>query len=193
MVFQCGGSNNPPLAFVSIYFSGVVSPLDLDKKIGQPTARTLVELALLPLECLHTNFLVHILMKKLLTGLAIVCFAAAACAGEYDDLRAEMTAARESLVTFVVNKEKRGTDQQKIVKETADKESARLAKMKAPAGKEAQFKELVDTWAAFKKTRETELVPAVLAGKDDDAKKLANGIQKERYTKCQQLLGELGG
>lgn len=104
-----------------------------------------------------------------------------------------MTAARESLVTFVVNKDKRGADQQKIVKETADKVSARLAKMKAPAGKEAQFKELVDTWAAFKKTRETELVPAVLAGKDDDAKKLANGIQKERYTKCQQLLGELGG
>jgi hypothetical protein len=65
--------------------------------------------------------------------------------------------------------------------------------MKAPAGKEAQFKELVETWAAFKKTRETELVPAVLAGKDDEAKKLATGVQKERYTKCQQLLGELGG
>ena len=46
---------------------------------------------------------------------------------------------------------------------------------------------------AFKKTRETELVPAVLAGKDDDAKKLVNGSQKERYTKCQQLVGELGG
>lgn len=132
-------------------------------------------------------------MKKLLSGLAIVLFAVTASAGEFDDLRSEMTAARESLVTFVVNKDKRGADQQKIVKETADKVSARLAKMKAPAGKEAQFKELVDTWAAFKKTRETELVPAVLAGKDDDAKKLANGIQKERYTKCQQLLGELGG
>lgn len=119
-------------------------------------------------------------------------FALTAFAGEYDDLRAEMTAARESLVTFVVNKDKRGADQQKIVKDTADKVSAHLSKMKAPAGKEAQFKELVETWAAFKKTRETELVPAVLAGKDDEAKKLVNGIQKERYTKCQQLLGELG-
>jgi hypothetical protein len=36
-------------------------------------------------------------------------------------------------------------------------------------------------------------VPAVLAGKDDDAKKLVNGIQKERDTKCQQLPGNLGG
>lgn len=131
-------------------------------------------------------------MKKLLSGLVLCLLAFTASAGEVDDLRGEMTAARESLVTFVVNKDKRGADQQKLVKETADKVSAHLSKMKAPVGKEAQFKELQDTWAAFKKTRETELVPAVLAGKDDDAKKLANGIQKERYTKCQQLLGELG-
>lgn len=132
-------------------------------------------------------------MKKFLSGLAITLLAFSASAGEFDDLRTEMTAARESLVTLVVNKDKRGADQQKIVKDTADKVSARLSKMKAPAGKEAQFKELVETWAAFKKTRETELVPAVLAGKEDEAKKLVNGIQKERYTKCQQLLGELGG
>lgn len=87
----------------------------------------------------------------------------------------------------------RGTEQQKLVKDTADKVSAHLGRMKAPAGKEAQFKDLSDAWAAFKKTRETEPVPAVLAGKDDDAKELVNGIRKERYTKCQQLLGELGG
>jgi hypothetical protein len=114
-------------------------------------------------------------------------------AGEFDDLRAEMTAARESLVTLVVNKDKRGADQQKLVKDTADKVSAHLAKMKVPAGKEAPFKDLSETWAAFKKTRETELVPAILAGKEDEAKKLVNGIQKERYTKCQQILGDLGG
>lgn len=131
-------------------------------------------------------------MKKLITGLAMALFALSAFAGEFDDLRTEMTAARESLITLVVNKDKRGADHQKVVKDTADKVSAHLAKMKAPAGKEAMFKELQETWAAFKKTRETELVPAVLAGKDDDAKKLANGIQKERYTRCQQLLGDLG-
>jgi hypothetical protein len=119
--------------------------------------------------------------------------ASAAFANEFEDLLTEMTAPRESLVTLVVSKDKRGADQQKLVKETAYKVSAHLAKMKAPAGKEAQFKELSETWAAFKKTREAELVPAVLAGKDDEAKKLVNGIQKERYTKCQQLVGDLGG
>jgi hypothetical protein len=142
-------------------------------------------------------FIQEVVMKKWFAALAVAMLGFGASsvvfANEFEDLRTEMTAARESLVTLVVNKDKRGADQQKLVKETADKVSAHLSKMKAPAGKEAQFKELTETWAAFKKTREADLVPAVLAGKDDDAKKLVNGIQKERYTKCQQLVGDLGG
>ena len=114
-------------------------------------------------------------------------------ANEFTDLRGKLSAARESLVTMLTNKDKRGADHQKVVKATADDVSAALAKMKAPAGKEAQFKELVDNWNAFKKTRETELVPAILAGKEDEARKIAGGIQKERITKCQQMVGELGG
>lgn len=136
-------------------------------------------------------------MKKfflaLFVSLATLAIAPSAYANEFADLRGQLSAARESLITLLVNKDKRGADQQKIVKDTADAVSAHLAKMKAPAGKEAQFKELVDTWNAFKKTREVELVPAILAGKDEEARKIAGGIQKERITRCQQLVGELGG
>ncbi|MEY2688595.1 MAG: hypothetical protein RL375_2793 [Pseudomonadota bacterium] len=136
-------------------------------------------------------------MKKfflaLFVSLATLAIAPSAYANEFADLRGQLSAARESLITLLVNKDKRGADQQKIVKDTADAVSAHLAKMKAPAGKEAQFKELVDTWNAFKKTREVELVPAILAGKDEEARKIAGGIQKERITKCQELVGALGG
>lgn len=126
-------------------------------------------------------------------ALALLSAALPAAANEFAELRGQLSAARESLVTMLTNKDKRGPEQQKIVKDTADAVSARLAKMKAPAGKEAQFKELNDTWAAFKKTRETELVPAILAGRDDEARKIAGGVQRERITRCQQLVGELGG
>lgn len=119
--------------------------------------------------------------------------APAAHANEFADLRGKMSAARESLVTMLTNKDKRGAEQQKLVKDTADAVSAQLAKLKPPPGKEAQFKELQDTWNAFKKTREAELVPALLAGRDDEARKLAGGIQRERITRCHQLVGELGG
>ena len=136
------------------------------------------------------------MIRKLLALCLTVCAltnAPFAHANEFTDLRGSLSAARESLVTMMLNKDKRGADQQKLVKETADTVSAKLTKMKAPAGKEAQFKELVETWNAFKKTREAELVPAILAGKEDEARKLAGGVQKDRITKAQQLVGELGG
>lgn len=117
----------------------------------------------------------------------------AAHANEFADLRSSLSAARESLVTMMVNKDKRDAGQQKLVKETADAVSAKIAKMKAPVGKEAQFNEMVEFWKAFKKTREDELVPAILSGKEDEARKLATGVQKERFTKLQVLVGELGG
>ncbi len=133
-------------------------------------------------------------MKKLLAvfvAIFLVGLAVPANAGEFGDLRTKMSAARESLVAMMLHKEQRGSDQQKLVKDTADAVSAQLAKMKAPAGKEVQFKELVETWAAFKKTRETELVPLILKGKDEEAKKIGGGIQKERITKCQNIINEL--
>ncbi|QDL53773.1 hypothetical protein [Rhodoferax aquaticus] len=128
-------------------------------------------------------------------GLALLSMShlGAAHANSFADLRTKMTAARESLVVMATTKEKRGPDQQALVKDTANSASAALAKLKAPAGKEAQFKELNETWAAFKKTRETELVPAILGGKEELALKLAGGIQKERFTRCMSLLSELGG
>jgi hypothetical protein len=113
-------------------------------------------------------------------------------AGEFGTLRTEMSAARESLVSMMLHADQRGLAMQKKVQETADAVSAHLAKMKAPAGKEAQFKELLDTWRAFKETRERELVPAILKGDDARAKSIAGGIQKERITRCQSLISELG-
>ena len=133
-------------------------------------------------------------MKKLLAIVAAIFLSGiwmSANASEFGDLRTKMSAARESLVAMMLHKDKRGPDQQKLVKDTADAVSAQLAKMKAPAGKEAQFKELVETWKAFKETREKELVPALLKGNDEEAKKIAGGIQKERITKCQSLTSEL--
>lgn len=135
-------------------------------------------------------------MKRIIVSLLLLLsslIALPAFADDFKELRAKMTAARESLITMATDKNKRGADQQKLVKDTADAVSALIGKLKAPAGKDAQFKEMVETWGAFKKTRETELVPAILAGKDDEALKIAGGIQKTRFAKCLSLVGELGG
>ena len=57
-------------------------------------------------------------------------------------------------------------------------------------GKLNKFKE---TWTAFKETREKEIVPAIYAGKKEEAKALATGVQAERMTTMKDLLKELGG
>jgi hypothetical protein len=135
-------------------------------------------------------------MKKLLafvTAAFLSVTVVPANAGEYDDLRARMEEARESLVTMVFHKDQRGTRQQKLVKDSADAVSAKLAKMKAPAGKAAQFNELVETWAAFKATRENDLVPAILQNDEETVRELVWGIQKERLLKCLSLSRDLDG
>ena len=56
----------------------------------------------------------------------------------------------------------------------------------------AKYKELKATWEDFKATRETEIVPAVRAGKTADAKAIAAGVQAERMKKMKGLLADLG-
>jgi hypothetical protein len=121
-----------------------------------------------------------------------VLIALLAYAGEFAALKKKLLDARYSLWIMLDNGDQRGADQQKKVNDTAAAVSAMLADMKAPAGKETQFKELVATWKAFQKTREEELVPLILAkGKQKEAEKLATGIQNERFAKMLALCDEL--
>lgn len=124
--------------------------------------------------------------------LIFAVFTVTAHAGEFGDLKKQISDARDTLVTMLKNKDKRDAGQQKLVKDSADAVSASLAKMKAPAGKDAQYKELVDTWNAFKSTREKELVPAILASKQEEAEKIGGGVQKERMKKILELCDALG-
>lgn len=124
---------------------------------------------------------------------AIILFGVfnSANAGDFADLKNKINAARAALVDMTIHKDKRVAEQQKLVRDTADAVSIQLSQMKAPPGKTGQFKELVDTWNAFKETREKELVPALLKGDEAAATTLAVGIQKQRMQKCTSLIKEL--
>ena len=132
-------------------------------------------------------------MKKLfiIPVLALLFMVSSVFAGEFMHLHKTVMDARDSLVTLVKHKDKRGTVQQKLVKDTANAVSAEIATLKAPKGKEHAFKEMSKNWADFKKTREDELVPLILAGKGVQAKKIAMGIQKTRLKKVLKLCKEL--
>lgn len=122
----------------------------------------------------------------------VIGMALPASAGEFATLKEEIASARKELVTMALNRDKHGPDQQKKVQDTANAVSAHLAKMKAPAGKAAEFKSLKETWEAFKKTREEELVPAILAGEREKVDRIGARIQKERLDKMYTLIAMLG-
>ncbi len=129
--------------------------------------------------------------KLVLSALVLLSTALPAHASDLSELKAKIVAARKELVTMVMSPDKRGPDQQKKVKDTADAVSAQFATMKVPPAQADKYKELRESWEAFKHTRETELVPAILAGEKTKAEKIASGIQKERLDKCYALIAEL--
>jgi hypothetical protein len=110
---------------------------------------------------------------------------------DFKGLRQEIATARQALVTMILYRDKRGPDQQRQVKATADAVSATLANLHAPAGKAAEFKELKETWEAFKKTREKELVPAILHNDQATYDRLGAGIQKQRLDQMYALIAVL--
>ena len=132
-------------------------------------------------------------MKKILLSLVFACFTFNAFAGDITTLKKKLSFARETLLTLVKDTSKRGADQQKLVKNSADDVSKYLSEITPPKGKEKQWDDYKKTWSDFKHTRESELVPAILAGKQSDADKLTNGVQKERLDKMNRILDDLNG
>ncbi len=123
----------------------------------------------------------------------LLFFSLSANAGDFGTLKKKLSLARESLLTLVKDTTKRGAEQQKLVHDTANDVSSYLSEIKAPKGKDKQWEEYKATWKDFKETREKDIVPSVLAGKQAEADKLANGIQKERLDKMNRILDDLTG
>ena len=128
-------------------------------------------------------------MKKTLA--LVLCMSAVAlapmtsfAASKADALTA-MKTAREKLVALIDTKEK--VKQDALIGEihkASDEVDTQLAALSA----DATAKEAAAVWAEFKKTRETEIIPAVQKGEVAKAKEIAGGIQKERFKKMTELL-----
>jgi hypothetical protein len=119
----------------------------------------------------------------------VLTIALPAIAASPAECEAKIGEARTALLDLLGGKN--DPDQQKKVKDTADAVDPCIDGLKAPPGKDAQLNELKIVWREFKTTRETQLVPAILAGKTDEAKNLATGIQQERLNKINSLVGQL--
>ena len=128
-------------------------------------------------------------MKKILALILCACavtfMPVASFAANKADAVTAIKTAREKLVALIDTKEP-GT--QKTLIDEIRKASDEADKQLAALGDDAKAKEAKGVWEEFKKTRETQIIPAVQGGHPEKAKEIAMGIQKERFKKIMELL-----
>ena len=112
------------------------------------------------------------------------------------DVKVALSDARSNLVTMVASTDKA---EQEALKVKIDEATTRLEEgfgamlSDDNTADDAQLNTFKETWEAFKNTRETEIVPAIYAGKNADAKAIATGVQAERMKVMNGVVEALGG
>ena len=131
-------------------------------------------------------------MKKLLivSVVSMFAFVNTAFSSSSAEVKTALFAARETLFTMLKNADKRGPEQQKQVKETADKVTKLINELTV-TGKDAQISEMKKIWADFTKVRDEKVVPYILSGKMQEAESLANGEQKTKFMNVLKLCDEI--
>ncbi len=67
-----------------------------------------------------------------------------------------------------------------------------LARAKRDPQRQSRIEELQSTWQAFAKTKDTEIIPLILAGRIAESQELAVGVQQGRQQKIRTIAEELG-
>ncbi len=107
------------------------------------------------------------------------------------DAKTSLGDARFYLMMMVIS-----TDQaeQNSSKAEIDKASTELERSLAMLNQtDDQIITLQETWAAFKNTYETEILPAIQVGDNDKASEIANGIQAERMKTMNGIFQNING
>ena len=121
-----------------------------------------------------------------IVGLALTS-TPAAWASPTSDTCVALADARTALYSMLGAKDKSALDTLNAkVRATSTRIDALIAGMTgADAKVAADFKTV---WDQFKATREDQIIPAIYKGNMDDAKKIADGIQLERFSKMWRIM-----
>lgn len=105
-----------------------------------------------------------------------------------DEACAALMEARGHLVSMLGSSDRATQDDLKAKVHAA---SARLDGIlnQIAASESAKVGAFRPVWEEFKRTRETEIIPLIYAGKNADARAIATGIQAERMGKMRAAMG----
>jgi len=101
--------------------------------------------------------------------------------------------ARLNLMMMVISTEQAEQDALEAEIDKASTELERTLAMFEDEIDNDQFTALQENWTAFKNTHETEIIPAIRIGNNDEALEIANGIQAERLETMNNIIQALSG
>ncbi len=131
-------------------------------------------------------------IAQVLFALSLLAGASSAHATPGEDTCSALRSARIHLIAFMGAKD--------IVTLNNQRRSIQAASARLDASLAAQMQDedaesasraraFQSIWEAFKSTRETEIIPAVLTGRLEDARRIALGIQSERMKQMKLGMG----
>lgn len=133
-------------------------------------------------------------LTTLLVSLLFTQLAQAAV--DADAIKTSLMTARENLVAMInapaADQDKYQEEITKATKGVDDGVAAAVADKETLPEQVTKLEAFNKVWGEFKKTRDDEIIPAVKAGKVEDAKQLASTIQAERMKEMKGTLIELG-
>ena len=140
-------------------------------------------------------------MRKITSvGLSLIMavfVTSAAQAADVAGIKSSLMTQRENMIAMIgsrdvtVHKDRQAAVAA-VTKALDDGLTAVLADAGTTADQAAKLKAFKEIWIAYKTTRDTEVVPLIVAGKNADARLISTGIQAERLQKLVTLLGDLG-
>jgi hypothetical protein len=137
-------------------------------------------------------------MKKMLLSLVAVSTLTVSVvqAEPICEVKNSLMATRATLLELLSSTDK---EAQKALKTKIDEssvvvdETLKTMMDSATEDTKAKLTQFTETWTAFKETRQKEVFPAIEAGKAEDAKAVATGVQAERVKTMNELVTALGG
>ncbi|MBI5330435.1 MAG: hypothetical protein HZB71_07470 [Betaproteobacteria bacterium] len=135
-------------------------------------------------------------MKTALNALLTIFFCSALShpvqAGQVADIQSTLAVTRQHTMVMLSEADRTVLEMryEEALKSSKDLDALLDAAMKNAAlqPKLTQFKAV---WEAFKKTRDDEIIPAMMSGARDQARGLAQGVQAPRFKKMNELLESL--
>lgn len=134
-------------------------------------------------------------IASLLTAITLLVATCPALAGPIGDIKSTLTSSRQQTMAMLSEDDRAVLEMryEDALKSSKHLDALLVAALKNDALRNAQptLRQFKEVWEAFKKTRDEDIIPDLMAGSNLKARAMALAIQAPRFKKMNDLLDSL--